>query len=170
MTKVLVAGIVAICFVGLSAEKAFAQFSQPAATFMLVPGIPGDSSNEGYDGWIDVLSFSHAFNPTAKINNVCALSLSKRLDSAGPRLWAAAVTAQLFDQIRVDIVRLGDRPTKIYEVLLVNARVVDIITGGGNHIPNESVGITADSVGLKFFPQNPDGSMGPPITASVSCK
>ena len=44
MTKVRCAGIVAICFVGLSAERASAQ---AAATFMLVPGIPGDSSTEG---------------------------------------------------------------------------------------------------------------------------
>ena len=168
MTKTLCASIVAICFVGLSAERASAQ---AAATFMLVPGIPGDASTEGYGGWIAVSAFAQAFNPIEKSDNVCSLSITKRLDSAGPRLWAAAVTAQLFNQIQVDIVRPGgDGLVKIYEILLVNARVVSIMTSGDSTTPHDQVTITADSVGLKFMRQNPDGSVGQPITASFSCK
>jgi len=168
VTKVLFAGIVAICFVGLSAERAFAQ--SRTATFMLVPGIPGDSSHERYDGWIDVLSLTQTFDPIAKSGNVCSLAIHKRLDSAGPRLWAAAVTGQLFSQIQVDIVKEDDRPTKIYEILLVNARVASIMSMEGGEGVIDSLTITADSVGLKFMRQNADGSIGQPITASFSCK
>ena len=169
MTKTLFASLVAICFVGLSAERASAQ--DAAATFMLVPGIPGDSSTEGYVGWIAVSSFAHAFNPIEKTDNVCSLSITKRLDSAGPRLWAAAVTEQLFNRIQVDIVRPGgDGLVKIYEILLVNARVVSIMTSGSSDPPHDQVTITAESVGLKFIRQNPDGSVGPAITTSFSCK
>jgi len=66
VTKVLFAGIVAICFVGLSAERAFAQVPPEAKTFMLVPGIPGDSSTEGYDRWIDVESLTQTFKRPLK--------------------------------------------------------------------------------------------------------
>jgi hypothetical protein len=34
----------------------------------------------------------------------------------------------------------------------------------------EHLTLVAESVTVKFFPQNPDGSIGQPITASVSCK
>jgi hypothetical protein len=71
----------------------------------------------------------------------------------------------------VDIVRPGgDRLVKIYEILLVNARVVSIMTTGSSGSPFDQLTITADSVGLKFIRQNPDGTIGPAITASFSCK
>jgi len=56
----------------------------------------------------------------------------------------------------------GDRPTKIYEILLVNARVASITTSSSEFTNHEIVTITADSVGLKFLPQNADGSVGQP--------
>jgi hypothetical protein len=67
-------------------------------------------------------------------------------------------------------VKEDDRPTKIYEILLVNARVASIMSMEGGEGVIESLTITADSVGLKFMRQNADGSIGQPITASFSCK
>jgi type VI protein secretion system component Hcp len=164
MTKGLLASIVAICFVGLSAERAFAQ----ASTFMLVPGIAGDSVSAGHDRWIDVFSVTQTFDALTKSASVCSLAVGKGLDSAGPRLWAAAVTGQLFNQIQLDLLKQGDTPTKFYEILLINARVAAITTTPNQFM--EHLTLVAESVTVKFFPQNPDGSIGQPITASVSCK
>jgi type VI protein secretion system component Hcp len=162
VTKVLIAGIVAICFVGLSAERAFAQQN---TSFMLVPGIPGDSINEGYAGWIDVRSLTQSFDASAKNANVCSLAVIKYLDSAGPRLWAAAVTGQPFKQVQLDIVTQNERPTKLYEILLINARIAGIKTTVVFGESFEDLTIVAESISLKFFPQT-----GQPITASVSCR
>jgi len=149
VTKVLFASIVAICFVGLGAESAFAQSPPETKTFILVPGIAGDSSDEGHERWINVEALTQTFNPLAKADNICSLNLFKRLDSAGPRLWAAAVTEQVFNQVQVDIVRmLGDTPMKIYEILLGNARVASIKTSSSGFSNLEEVTITADSVAL----------------------
>ena len=46
--------ILALTFTLASAGEAFAQ-----RAFMLIPGIPGDSTVEGFEDWITVLSIRH---------------------------------------------------------------------------------------------------------------
>ena len=85
----------AIVLVGVESARAQSQ----TQTFMLVNGgaIPGDSTvlrHRGRQGGID---------------------------SAGPRLWAAAVAAQNLGPVQIDIRKAGADPFKFYEILLTNA-------------------------------------------------
>jgi len=134
-------------------------------TFMLVPGIPGSSLDAHHLGWIDVVSLRQSWSAAAK-KNACEIEIVKGLDIAGPRLWAAAVTGQLFTEIRIEVTRTDQ--TKTYEIRLSNAQITSIVTAGTTTFA-ETVTITAAGMNLFFYPQNPDGSIGAPVTTSIAC-
>ena len=137
-------------------------------TFMLVPGIPGSSFDAHHERWIDVSSLRQTWNATAKKHNACEIEVGKGLDVAGPRLWTAAVTSQLFPEIRIEVWGgSGDRRVKIYEIRLGNARITGIVTSGEQAFA-ESVTIKATGLSLSFFAQNPDGTSST-VTTSVDC-
>src|SRR5262249_51313163 len=137
-------------------------------TFMLVPGIPGSSFDAHHERWIDVSSLRQTWNATAKKHNACEIEVGKGLDVAGPRLWTAAVTSQLFPEIRIEVWGgSGDRRVKIYEIRLGNARITGIVTSGEQTFA-ESVTIKATGLSLSFFAQNPDGTSST-VTTSVDC-
>jgi type VI protein secretion system component Hcp len=137
-------------------------------TFMLVPGIPGSSLDAHHPNWIDVKSLQQTFNATTRKHNACEIEIGKGLDVAGPRLWAAAVTSQLFAEIRIEVWGgTVDRRVKIYEIRLGNARITGIVTTGEQTFA-ESVTIKATDLNLSFFTQNPDGTSST-VTNAVDC-
>ena len=155
---------VAIVLVGVQSARAQAQ----TQTFMLVPGISGDSTAEGYKTWIDVYAITHALAAAAK-GTACAVDVAKGIDSAGPRLWAAAMSAQVFAQVQIDIRKIGgDDPFKFYEILLVNARVNSITTMADQF--SERLTLTADAITVKFIGQNEQGQPLPAVVTTVPCK
>lgn len=154
----------------LSVRAASAQ----TATFMLVPNIPGSSIDDRHANWIDVASLTQTLQQTPTLDRVirerktCAVEAVKSLDVSGPLLWAAAVTGQAFDQVRIEVVGLGGERRRIYEIKLMNARITGIsTTGSGSYA--EKVTLHGDSAVLSFFPQRADGSPGPPVTATFEC-
>jgi hypothetical protein len=74
----------------------------------------------------------------------------------------------VFDEIQFDVVKAADKPYKFYELRLQNARILSVTSTPSEF--TESLVIGADTASLKFFPQNPNGSEGNPVTAVVSCK
>jgi type VI protein secretion system component Hcp len=137
-------------------------------TFMFVPGIPGSSFDTRHPHWIDVKSLRQTFNATTRKHNACEIEIGKGLDVAGPRLWAAAVTSQLFPEIRIEVwAGTGDRRVKIYEIRLGNARITGTVTSGEQTFA-ESITIKATDLNLSFFQQNDDGTSST-VTNTVDC-
>lgn len=151
--------------IGLTPALVWAQTN----TFMLVPGIPGGSFDKAHAGWIDVVSLRQAF-PAAQGNaqSACEIEIVKGLDIAGPPLWAAAVTGQSFAEVRIEVTQSGEINRKIYEIRLNNVRITRIVTAGDTTTA-ENVGLAPASMILLFFPQNPDGSPGAPVTTEIPC-
>lgn len=137
-------------------------------TFMFVPGIPGASVEKGHEGWINIASLRQAWDAATKKQNSCEIEVVKGLDIAGPRLWAAAVMGQVFGEIRIEVLKMGEVPIKEYELRLSNAHITSILTAGGQTFA-ETVTVTATGLTLFFYPQNADGSQGAPVTTSVAC-
>jgi type VI secretion system Hcp family effector len=137
-------------------------------TFMQVPNIPGESSVHGYEGWIEVASLTQSFENTGRGRNLCTAVVVKRVDKAGPLLWAAAVTGQVFNEVRVDILRAAEKPLKFYELILYQASIANIAS-----VPSdlaENLTIVGRSAKLSYFPQRPDGTLEAPIVATASCR
>jgi type VI secretion system secreted protein Hcp len=170
---VLLLVVIAIAMVPTAASAA-------DQVFMLVPGIPGGSQVASRSGWIDVLAFSgFASAPATSTSPAppkqpppqpCQIQVEKQLDIAGPRLWAATVTGQTFDTVKIQVVAVAAGvPLVIYDILLTNAQITAISDSGANELPVESVSFKAANVTLTFTPQNPNGSAGTPVTTSFAC-
>ena len=152
--------------------------------FMLVPGIPGGSQVTGRSGWIDIFAFSGgAIAPATSTSpapirqpapSPCQISVAKQLDIAGPRLWVATVTGQIFNNIDIQVTTVtgaSARPFVAYDITLTNVQITSISDAGaqGDGLPSEDVAFKATNASLTFTPQNPDGSAGTPVTTSFSC-
>ena len=146
---------------------------------MHVPGIPGSSMVRA--DWIDVSSFSGtavapASNGSARVlqssTNPCQITVLKRLDIAGPRLWAATVTGQTFRTVEIQVLA-PESTTQYspYDIMLTNAQITSVsdsgTTDGG--WPAETVTFKAASLTLAFTPLNDDGYAGTPVTTTFAC-
>lgn len=165
MKRTFTACLFAIGFAVVGADTAWAQTD----TFMLVPGITGGSVNERHEGWIDVLSVTQTLEANGRRRSSCEIEVVKSLDIAGPRLWAAAVTGQVFPEIRVEVFKPGAAPFLLYEIKFGNARVSTISTAVG-YSTAENLTLVAETATLTVFTQKPDGTQGPSATATVSCQ
>jgi type VI protein secretion system component Hcp len=159
-------GVVLLAVIAIAVVPTAA--SAQSQTFMLVPGIPGSSTDASHVDWIDVFSLQQGWDAATKKQNSCEVQVIKGLDIAGPRLWAAAVTGQVFGEIRIEVMSSGGDRRKEYEVRLANAHITSILTAGAQ-VFNETVTVTATGMSLFFYPQNPDGTAGTPVTTSIAC-
>lgn len=164
MTKRIVIGLFVLAVFPIVPRVA----SAATGTFMFVPGIPGGSADDKHKDWIDVLSLQQGWPGTAKRTS-CDVTVVKALDVAGPKLWLAAVTGQVFAEIKIEAVKAGADPVKFYELKLLNAQISSITTNGAGSSFVEDVVLSPQSATLSFFPQNPDGSPGPTVTVTVPC-
>src|SRR6185436_10737853 len=111
-------------------------------TFMLVPGIPGDSAARGHENWIDVISLQQSWPGQVRKGTSCDVTVVKALDSAGPRLWLAAVTGQSFPEIKIEMVKAAADPFTFYQLKLTNAIISSITTSGNSTSIVENVVIS----------------------------
>jgi type VI protein secretion system component Hcp len=111
------------------------------------------------------VSLAQTFNE----NRQCSLEVMKALDVAGPFLWGAAATGQTFAEIRIDVTTSNQgRQVVFYQIILQNAHITGISTiGNGGYV--ERVTMDANTVRLRFRPQNPDGTLGGFLTSTFSC-
>lgn len=163
MLNKLAACAFSVVLVTLGAQTASAD------TFMDVPGIPGDATFRGYEDQINVVSLSQTLRPQTKLDGYCKVEVVKTLDIAGPLLWAAAVTGQVFPEIKFSVIQTGEVPNKIYEIVLKNARIDNIATALSD-LNGEHLALSGTSTVLTYFPVDGAGSPGNPVTTSISCK
>jgi type VI secretion system secreted protein Hcp len=162
---ILVAALV-LAFLAGRTGAAYAE----VRTYMLVPNIPGASTDAQHDGWIEVLSMSQGASSTRKSVACSDFSIMKPLDQAGPALWGAAAAGQVFTQIRVEVVKSAEKPIVIYDVRLNSARVTSIQTSGSSELPMESVSFSYQSLTLTFNQQTETGAIIPGIPQTINCQ
>ena len=102
--------------------------------FLKIPGISGNASSlPQHLGEIEVVSIRQTYSAYAPATSrrPCSLVVVKPLDKAGPKLWVAAVTGQVFSEIEVAVVNDSSaNPFTAYKITLTNARVVGMTTEG----------------------------------------
>jgi type VI protein secretion system component Hcp len=165
MKRVLVATAATLT---MSVGFPFSAAAQSTETFMLVPGIPGQSVNEAFKDWIEVSSVAQSF--TGGRNTACTVVAGKFLDPAGPKLWAAAVTGQVLGDVKIDITRpSGEVPNVVlYELVLTNTLVTAI-----NSTPSaltEQVTLAGSTATLRYFPRSSTGGVLPVVQSTITCK
>ena len=164
MHKHLIGSLLVVTALFVCPARAAAQGN----TFMQVTGILGDSTHEGHKDWIEVISLTQNFEAAVKAS-ACSAAVTKGFDKAGPLLWLAAATGQRLGEVKIEVMRGGDRPLKFYELKISNARISAISSEPSSLA--ESLQIVGDAATLSYFPQDPvTGNLLTAVTASAACK
>ena len=139
------------------------------SSFMLVPGIKGESKDVKHKDWIDLISISETLDQVTKKKTACEVQVTKFLDSSGPLLWAAAVTGQIFPDVQIEVQRTSAPQQIVYQIRMINAVVTSVSTSTNGTFPIDTVTLLANSAILTYTPLNPDGSAASPVTATLNC-
>ncbi len=157
------------------AEAAVSVPTAPAVDFFVaLAGLPGESQDAQFPKTFDTLDWSHgavtSVSPTNTGGGVGKVRpqpfvFVKRVDKASPSLFKACVTGKHFVRATLH----ARRPVEKSAFLEVTLR--DVFVSGYHSAPGSVDATPLDVVTLDyrvftvtFFPQNPDGSIGTPIT------
>ena len=179
MTRPHLSFAMALIGLALSAYSVRAQsqyFNLPEnpPMFLKIPGISGNATSPPqHQGEIEVLSIRQTYSAYAPATSrrPCSLVVVKPLDKAGPKLWVAAVTGQVFSQIEVAVVKDSNGPSGLftaYKITLTNARVVGMTTEGDQAFL-ETVTFEGGSAILAITEQAPTGVPLGASTSTVTC-
>ena len=135
--------------------------------FLLIPRLPGESTVEGHEDEIALISYTQTAAPNACLR----VTVIKNLDRASPGLALLAVTNRVVSQMRVTLVKGGDRPFEAFVALLESVTVgnVELVEVDGTPLPTERVLLRPRRATLTYNLQRPDGSAGGSETRVINC-
>ena len=142
-----------------------------AANYFLkiTPEVKGDSKQKGYEGQIEILSFSwgvsqaggysYGSGGTAAKANLQDVSLSFRQCSASPLLMQACAGGKHYDSVMLTCLKsTGTGQDKYLEIELTDVVVSSYQTGGsGDDMPIETVSLNFAKVVENFYVQDDKG-------------
>lgn len=161
----LIVIVMAVAFSTVGAHIAAAQIT--TETFLLVPGIPGESTGAGHEDWIDVNSFSQQLNGSKNDQGACTVEVVTPIDRAVSSLMVAVATGQMFDEIRLESFKVGNNhPRPFYDLTLSDAHVTSfsLFTNGS------ILTITGARATLRYFREDPKHGGGEESKVTVHCK
>jgi type VI secretion system secreted protein Hcp len=133
--------------------------------------IKGDSADAKHKGEIDVLAWSWGTSTTAAAGTKAGLqnlTITKRIDSASPRLMFASARGQNFKEIVLTVMTVGGKgvPTDAIRIKLADAMVSSVkvtdqanAMGGGT----EEVTFSFGACEYSFWPTIAGSTQGPEV-------
>jgi type VI secretion system secreted protein Hcp len=152
-------------------------FASPSEgnSFVRFGDIRGESSDAEHKGWIEVQSYQWGVSvpdsgPSGTGSGAAKpvfspFSYTQALDSSVPLIFTAAASGRRIEDMTFETVRTGERPQRFFQMIFEDVVVTGIRLSGqsGDTAPQAAVTTSYDKVLLRYFPQNPDGSLGAPI-------
>lgn len=134
------------------------------------PEIKGESQQKGFEGQIEILSFSwgvsqaggfsYGTGGTSSQANLQDLSLSFRHGPASPKLMLNCATGKHLTSVVLTCLRASDKPEKYLEITLTDVVISSYQTGGsGDDMPIESMSLNFAEIKEEYFEQKDDGSV-----------
>lgn len=130
--------------------------SQPYEMFLYIEGLPGESANDTYTEWIDVLSYSWGVSmpsagtissgqPRSSESSIFTdFMITKALDKTSPKLALYCSNGQHITEAVFIICGPGESGTKIMEYRMSDVIITSVLVSGtaGEEIrPSEEVGL-----------------------------
>jgi type VI secretion system secreted protein Hcp len=148
------------------------------------PTVAGEATATGYEGWIEIYSFSWgASNPTTVSSGSAGLSagkvsvssfnVMKKTETSSPSLFAACCAGQHYGQAEVDMRKATG--TSGQQQVFLKYTFTDVMvesvqwsgSSGGDDTPTESVSFAFGKVAIEYFKQDTaTGAMASAGTAS----
>jgi type VI secretion system secreted protein Hcp len=134
------------------------------------PEIKGEAQQKGYEGQIEILSFSwgvsqaggfsYGTGGTSSQANLQDLSVSFRHGPASPKLMLNCATGKHLTSVVLTCLRASDKPEKYLEITLTDVVISSYQTGGsGDDLPIESMSLNFAEIKEEYFEQKDDGSV-----------
>lgn len=149
--------------------------------FLSVDGVNGDSTRQGFEGQIEVTSFSWgAVNPVtmgpgggsgAGKAELSTFNIAKYTDSASPALFQACASGKHFPNAKLTLHKAAGDDALDYLVYEFDHVYVESINwsgaaGTGDDTPQENLSLAFGKVTITYTPQSEAGEPGTPVVAS----
>jgi len=151
-------------------------------TFMTIDGVKGEATRAGFEGWIELSSFSlGAANPVTigtgttgggggKVS-VSSFNVTKKTDATSPLLFQQCCLGKHFATAKVVLVKASGDPSALqyltYDFTEVYVESVHWAgSAGGDETPNEAVSFAFGKVQINYTPQTATGAAGSPVRGS----
>jgi len=153
----------------LSATQASAQQSSCVLT---ISGVPGEST--AVPNGIDLFAFSWGLQNTPRTGEgggaisrpqFNEFSITKRLDKSSPLLMLGSAQGTHYANATISCRKVSaDRAQEYLRYTLSDVLVASYQSSASNEVPTDSISFNFSRVEFTYRPQNPDGSLGPPVT------
>jgi type VI secretion system secreted protein Hcp len=148
--------------------------------FLDLEGVEGESTRKGFEGKIELISFSlGAHNPStigagggggAGKVSLSPFNLMKVSDKASAALFQACCTGKHFPKAKVTLHKAGGGEAVDFLVYEFEKVFIEDIqwsgSSGGDDRPVESVSLAFGKVTITYIPQTETGAKGSPVVAS----
>ncbi len=146
---------------------AAAQSAAAGTIFLFIPGVPGESTDDGRRDWINLHSMQVGVE-----NKVCSgVTVTKEIDLSSPVLSGAALIGGAYPSMTLDVTTRGDRPQTFLTYALANVTVtaVSATASSGGVGVHETVMLSATTLTMTYRPTRNDGTQGPPVVFTLNC-
>jgi type VI secretion system secreted protein Hcp len=138
--------------------------------FLKVGDLEGESVDNKYAKWIDVLSWSWGMSQSGSAHvaggagagkvNVQDLMFTHYLDSCSPNLMLKCCNGKHYPEAKVICRKAGEKPLEYLKVTMTDVLVSSVQPGGqsGGDRVIESVSLNFAKVKVEYTPQKKDGS------------
>ncbi len=129
--------------------------------YLSLDQIQGNVTAAGYEGQIEIMSFSHGLSHPQSTTDgvsgkvsVAEITVTKTTDRASPRLIEAAITGMVFAKAKVSFASTDqDKFVAYLEVDLSNARVTSLATSSSGDRPGEQLALACEQIRWTFQPR-----------------
>lgn len=137
-----------------------------SSTYLLIPGVPGESVRDRFLGWIELDSVSVGVS-----NGLCSgFTVTKPLDTASPLLSASALSRVIYPTMTAKSIKDGEGQTAFLTYTLSNVSVTSISVKVSASAVIEAVTFLPEVVSTTYYPQDAKGAFGPAVESTVTCK
>lgn len=172
---------------GIVAAGAAAPIAAPAAgdIFLMLDGIPGESTDAKHKGEIDVLSYSQSFTNPASASERSAVGASagrvncgdvkvtKEIDRSSPSIIGAVATGKHIPKAVITFRKAGENLIEYYKVTLTDVLIDSINQIDASALDSarilERISISSSRFEFEYRPQKADGSVGEAVTFGWDC-
>ncbi len=151
-------------------------------TFLTIDGVKGEATRAGFEGWIELYSFSFGASNPATIGagttgvgggkvSVSSFNVMKKTDATSPLLFQQCCLGKHFATAKVVLMKASGDPNALqyltYDFTEVYVESVQWSgSAGGDESPSESVSFAFGKVQINYTPQTATGASGSPVRGS----
>lgn len=167
MIKFLLAGLAlaVLCFTTYDAQ---------GAVFLKIDSIPGDSTVAGHENEILISSYQFGASLPVAISgggggagkaSFSDLELTKTMDKSSPKFFADLTTGKSLPKAEIFLTKNnGGKQFTFAHYTMENVLISSYSVSSGGDTPSESIGLNYAKLQTETTPQNPDGSLGTPVS------